>query len=297
MIIEGPVFSCFHYFCSAMPLFISSLNSGSNGNCYYIGNSDEAVLVDAGISCREIEIRMQRQGLDIKKVKAVFISHEHTDHISGLRTISKKYQLPVYITPHTLKHSLIRVEKHLINSFTGMSPVSIGNLSVTAFRKSHDASDPHSFIISGDRVHVGVFTDIGFACKPLINYFRQCHAAFLETNYCEEMLMTGSYPKYLKKRISSRKGHLSNSQALELFVKYKGRHLSYLVLSHLSENNNNPEIVDKLFNEHAGSTKIVIASRYGETSVYCVEQAGHTRVLKHTGKNVTSRVQLKLFET
>ena len=278
-----------------MPLFISSINSGSNGNCYYIGNKDEAVLVDVGLYCKEIEKRMKRQELDIKKVKAIFISHEHADHISGLRTLSKKYQIPVYITDHTLRNSYLRIEKHLINSFKEMDSISIGGLSVTAFKKSHDASDPHSFIVSGDKVNVGVFTDIGFACKPLINYFSQCHAAFLETNYCENMLMTGSYPKFLKKRISSRKGHLSNSQALELFTRYKGKHLSYLILSHLSKNNNTPELVNKLFNQHAGSTTIVVASRYEETPVYCVEQCDDAKVLQHAATSKPDQVQLSLF--
>ena len=87
-----------------MSLFITSLNSGSNGNCYYIGNEHEAVLVDAGISCRETETRMQRLGLSIKKVKAIFISHEHSDHIRGVSVLAKKYRLPVYITPLTHQH-------------------------------------------------------------------------------------------------------------------------------------------------------------------------------------------------
>src|ERR1700733_14600699 len=101
-----------------MSLFITSLNSGSNGNCYYIGNETEAVLIDAGISCREVEKRMKRLGLSIEKVKAVFISHEHTDHISGLQVLSKKYQLPVYITRATLSYCRLRPEKHLVMSFT-----------------------------------------------------------------------------------------------------------------------------------------------------------------------------------
>src|SRR4051794_29684844 len=97
-----------------MALFITSLNSGSNGNCYYIGNSEEAVLVDAGISCRETEKRMQRLGLSMNKVKAIFISHEHTDHTSGVTTLAKKYQLPVYITTGTHFHSSLSVEATLI---------------------------------------------------------------------------------------------------------------------------------------------------------------------------------------
>src|SRR5688572_6137445 len=125
-----------------MSLFIASLNSGSNGNCFYIGNEQEAILVDAGISCRETERRMKRQGLTMEKVKAIFISHEHSDHITGVPGISKKYQLPVYITNTTLLNSGIPVEKHLVHSFSNAALVNIGGLAVKAFRKSHDASDP-----------------------------------------------------------------------------------------------------------------------------------------------------------
>ena len=93
-----------------MSLFISSLNSGSNGNCYYVGNQHEAVLVDAGISCREIEKRMKRLGLRMENVKAVFVSHEHSDHIKGLPVLIKKYQLPVYITPRTMRNGGLAFE-------------------------------------------------------------------------------------------------------------------------------------------------------------------------------------------
>src|SRR5678815_629903 len=101
-----------------MQLYITSLNSGSNGNCYYIGNETEAVLVDAGISCRETERRMERLGLNIEKVKAIFISHEHSDHIRGLEVLSRKYQLPVYITPKTLRYSRLNLEASLVQEFT-----------------------------------------------------------------------------------------------------------------------------------------------------------------------------------
>src|SRR5882762_8626709 len=100
-----------------MSLFITSLNSGSNGNCYYIGNDTEAVLIDAGISCRETEKRMKRLGLSMSIVKAIFVSHEHSDHITGIPNLSKKYQLPVFITKPTLTSSGIPIEKHLVHSF------------------------------------------------------------------------------------------------------------------------------------------------------------------------------------
>ena len=142
-----------------MSLFISSLNSGSNANCYFISNNHEAVLVDAGLSCRETEDRMKALKLSMDKVKAIFISHEHTDHIAGLPGISKKHRIPVYITEATLKNSKIHVEKKLIHSFRHAKPVSIGSLSIIPFRKHHDAAYPHSFMISGQGINIGVITD------------------------------------------------------------------------------------------------------------------------------------------
>ena len=119
-----------------MSLFITSLNSGSNGNCYYVGNETEAILIDAGISCREIEKRMKRLNLSIQKVKAVFVSHEHTDHIKGIEVLSKKYQLPVYITTTTLLNSGIKIENHLAKSLKAYESITIGSLTIMLFKTS-----------------------------------------------------------------------------------------------------------------------------------------------------------------
>ncbi|MES1221063.1 MAG: MBL fold metallo-hydrolase [Bacteroidota bacterium] len=276
-----------------MSLFITSLNSGSNGNCYYIGNYNEAVLIDAGISCRETEIRMKRLGLSMSRVKAIFISHEHADHISGIAVLSKKYQLPVYITPATLRSGGIKIEKQLIKNFSSQKSVSIGSLTVTAFTKHHDASDPHSFLVSGNEVTIGVFTDIGTGCKEVIRHFKKCHAAFLEANYCDDMLANGTYPYFLKQRISSDTGHLSNNQALDLFVKHRSRYLTHLILSHLSENNNSPKLVNKLFKEKAGETNIIVASRLKETPVYYISKKPQKTFTRKNDKS--SQLQLSLF--
>jgi phosphoribosyl 1,2-cyclic phosphodiesterase len=251
-----------------MSLFITSLNSGSNGNCYYIGNDREAILVDAGISCKETEKRMQRLGLSMSKVKAIFISHEHTDHIKGVQVISKKYQLPVYITDDTLLHGGLSLNEQVVLSFKAYVPIQIGDIVVTAFPKFHDAAEPHSFIVACNDIKIGVFTDIGAPCEHLISHFKQCHAAFLEANYDEAMLANGSYPYYLKKRISGGHGHLSNKQALDLFKAHKPAFMTHLLLSHLSKDNNNPALVLDLFNQHAGNTRIIVASRHEETAIY-----------------------------
>jgi len=257
-----------------MSLYITSLNSGSNGNCYYIGNENEAILVDAGISCRETEKRMKRLGLSIEKVRAIFISHEHGDHIAGLNVLSKKFKLPVYITPHTHRNGNLNLNPETTLPFTAFAPVMIGALSVTAFPKSHDAIDPHSFIVAHEKVTVGIFTDIGNVCKHLTGYFKQCHAAFLEANYDTEMLEKGSYPYHLKKRIRGGEGHLSNDEALTLFTQHRPAFMTHLLLSHLSKNNNSPELVEELFKRHTVNTKIVVATRYNETEVYHVTGNG-----------------------
>ena len=251
-----------------MSLYITSLNSGSNGNCYYIGNDTEAVLVDAGLSCRETERRMKRLGLSMHNVKAVFISHEHTDHIRGLEVLSKKYSLPVYITESTLKSGGLNLQGPVVLPFEAYVPVQIGNIAVTAFPKFHDAAEPHSFLLSGNDIKIGVFTDIGVPCEHLIKHFQQCHAAFLETNYDEQMLERGRYPWHLKNRIRGGKGHLSNRQALELFKAHKPAFMSHLLLSHLSKDNNDPDMVQELFRQHAGQTEIIVASRFNETAVF-----------------------------
>jgi phosphoribosyl 1,2-cyclic phosphodiesterase len=265
------------FFALLMGLFITSLNSGSNGNCYYVGNSKEAVLVDAGISCKEIELRMKRLGLEMKKLKAVFISHEHTDHIRGVEVLSKKHQLPVYVTDATRRNGRIKLEKHLSQTFSSSAPVNIGDITVQAFSKFHDAADPYSFTVSHNEVHVGIFTDIGMPCANLVHFFKRCHAAFLESNYDEEMLENGGYPYYLKKRITGGNGHLSNRQALEIFQAHRPSHMTHLFLSHLSSNNNRPEIVEQLFNQHAAGVKMVIASRHHETPVFHITANHHSQ--------------------
>lgn len=259
-----------------MSLFITSLNSGSNGNCYYVGNEREAILVDAGISCRETEKRMARLGLSMSKVKAIFVSHEHSDHIRGIPVLAKKFNLPVYITPGTLLHLGNSVNLQLVHHLREFETVTIGELEITSFPKVHDATEPHSFIISCRDIKVGVFTDLGIVCDQLIRYFSQCHAAFLEANYDEDMLEHGGYPYHLKRRIRGGKGHLSNKQALALFMTHRPAHMTHLLLSHLSKNNNDPKLVEDLFTSCADGIKIVVASRYEETPVYYIGHAGNT---------------------
>ena len=277
-----------------MSLYITSLNSGSNGNCYYIGNDNEAVLVDAGLSCRETERRMSRLGLSVKKIKAIFVSHEHNDHVRGLAGLALKYALPVYVTDAT-RSGCYHLKQEYTKSFTAHVPVSIGSLSITGFPKFHDAADAHSFIICCNSITVGVFTDIGKPCEHLISNFKLCNAAFLEANYDDEMLEAGTYPLFLKNRIRSGMGHLSNAQALDIFKQYRLKEMSHLLLAHLSKNNNCPDLVESMFNEHAGNTKIIVASRYEETPVYFINTNNSPDNLQKKSMQCESASQMCLF--
>lgn len=282
-----------------MPLYTASLNSGSNANCYYIGNNREAILVDAGLSCRETERRMQQLQLPMDRVKALFVSHEHADHISGVPGLAKKFRIPVYITGATLENGRIPIDPELVHPFRHREKIAVGGLQITPFRKSHDAADPHSFMVSAEGVNIGIITDIGYACKQVIRYYSQCHAVFLESNYCEKMLEKGGYPWHLKQRIRGDEGHLSNDQALELFRHYSSSSLQLLVLSHLSKNNNSPEIVQQLFEPHAGNVRVVVASRYEVSELFevsnTVAPVARNRRAGLLKKTVVDERQLKLF--
>ncbi|MFN0082952.1 MAG: MBL fold metallo-hydrolase [Ferruginibacter sp.] len=274
-----------------MCLYITSLNSGSNGNCYYIGNDEDAVFIDAGLSCKETERRMSRLGLNIKKVKAIFVSHEHIDHVRGLAGLADKYRMPVYVTDAT-RNGCYHLKPEYAVLFKAHIPVNIGSLSVTGFPKFHDAADPHSFNITGNGITVGVFTDIGAPCKNLITHFKKCHAAFLEANYDEDMLRNGSYPHFLKSRITGGVGHLSNSQALEIFVKHRPPFMSHLLLAHLSKDNNCPKLAQELFEKNAGGTRVMVASRYEEMDLMKITTSSYSIKRNRT---INATVQGQLF--
>lgn len=211
---------------------------------------------------------MRERQLDINIVRAIFISHEHSDHIRGIERLSDKYNLPVYITDRTCSHGCVNIKPFLKVHFDEQEPVQVKAFKIQAFKKFHDAADPHSFVVSYRNINIGIFTDLGRVCSGLIRHFKNCHAAFLESNYDESMLENGRYPVHLKNRIRGGNGHLSNKEALNLFLKYRHKHLSHLFLSHLSQENNSPELVERLFNFHALNTKIVVASRHTASEVY-----------------------------
>jgi len=231
-------------------LKIAAIASGSNGNCYYLESGDDAVLVDAGVSAKQIVERMTRLGLSLVKVRGVFISHEHSDHIRGLDVFSRKQAIPVFMTKKTYSSWGKPVRESLLNFFSPGEPVVLGSLSVHPFLKSHDAAEPCSFSVSSTRKTVAILTDIGSQCANVIDHIKRADALFLESNYDDHMLKTGFYPPYLKRRIASDVGHLSNTQAARLALEHATPRLRHVFLSHLSANNNTPEIALKTFIQH-----------------------------------------------
>lgn len=249
-----------------MPLHIVSINSGSNGNCYYVGNENSAILVDVGLSCRQIELRMFDLNLSMAAVKAIFISHEHSDHIKGVTVLAKKYGLPVYASEGTVKAGRLKLSQ--LSFLEDRTPIQVGDLEVIPFKKLHDAADAYSFNVSGEGKTIGVYTDIGQVCENLIGHFRLCDAVILEANYDDELLKNGSYPYYLKQRISGGMGHLSNDKALTLVNEHSSINLKLILLAHLSKENNRPELVQELFEKNTQGKEIVVLSRYESSTIY-----------------------------
>lgn len=279
-----------------MALYVSSLNSGSNGNCYFVSNGEDSILVDAGLSRGETEKRLQRIGSTLAKINAIFITHEHGDHVHGLYGICKKFSIPVFISERTYRNCGIEVSPEMLRYLESDESVTVGDLTIKSFSKLHDASDPQAYTVTCNGVTIGVFTDIGSPCSNVRMHFQQCHAAFLEANYDEDLLEKGGYPWPLKNRIRGGYGHLSNSQAVNFFLENRPHFMSHLFLSHLSRDNNSPELALNLFQKVAGKTKVLVAGRYEPTDLIAIRDLGRNYTLKPlVPKTELKKAQLSLF--
>ena len=246
---------------------ICALASGSNGNSYYIGNETEAILIDAGIYYKRLKERLADAGLSKSKIKAIFISHEHTDHIQGVRVTTKKLEVPAIFSRLTLQHAQRKHRPDLFAYFEPGVVYKFGNISVFPFLKNHDAIEPCSFRVEIGGKHIGVFTDIGAADDTFIAEFAKCDAVFLETNYDKDMLWNGHYPYYIKQRVDSDRGHLSNEQALELVQKHASPNLEYIFLSHISDSNNTYDLAKEAFAPLNDKHKVLLTSREGISEI------------------------------
>ncbi|WDP91451.1 MAG: MBL fold metallo-hydrolase [Desulfobacter sp.] len=218
------------------------LASGSKGNSILVSSADTAVLVDAGLSGIETQRRLDAVGEDPQNLKAIIITHEHTDHVKGAGILSRRFDIPVYITQETYRacKNLGKIE-HLEFIECGKS-FEINDLRVNPFSISHDARDPAGLTLSHGKKKIGIATDLGIATNLVKSHLSGCNALYLESNHDPEMLFNGPYPWYLKQRVKSRTGHLSNLEARDLVAELLHRDLHHLVLAHLSEENNRPEM-------------------------------------------------------
>ena len=232
-----------------------ALASGSSGNCLYIESGDAALLVDAGLSRREILARMTKAGGRADRVQAILVTHEHIDHMRGVFALARSLKVPVYATGGTL-HEFIRCRGSTIMPAELVrcrfdEQLEIGNFSIGAYPTSHDAKEPCAFRVSDHGISIGCCTDTGTVSPGLREWLSRCDALVLESNHCPDMLMTGPYPEMLKRRIRSKRGHLSNPDAA-VCIRTLSQHLHHVMLSHLSEVNNTPEKAMKTAQEGIG---------------------------------------------
>ena len=223
-------------------LAICMLASGSRGNAIYITDGQTAILLDAGLSGIEIERRMRLRGLNPCDLDAIVVSHEHTDHIQGVGILSRRFDLPVYLTPKTRQAAADRLGRlSASRDFRCGADFDINTLNLHAFPISHDACDPAGFTVSQNGKKIGIATDLGIATTVVREHLKGSHLLVLEANHDERMLETGPYPWPLKQRVSGRTGHLSNLAAKNLIVELRHPALEHVVLAHLSQKNNTPQ--------------------------------------------------------
>ena len=256
-----------------------SIASGSNGNCYYVSKGEDAVLIDVGINTKHVLLRMERLGIDPKGIKAIFITHEHSDHIKGLSVFSKRFQIPVYITSGSYQGTKLKMPEELIHIIRADQKVQIGELGVMGIPKYHDAKEPCSFVVTDGMLNISIMTDLGRGCDNVKHVIAHSDILLLESNYDEQMLHQGRYSYFLKNRISGGWGHLSNAAALSLFLEHKSTRLKHLILGHLSGENNTVELVDELFRPHCDGIVLSIAERTHETPLFCIDQDKNIHVV------------------
>jgi phosphoribosyl 1,2-cyclic phosphodiesterase len=221
-------------------LSVCVLASGSRGNAIYVSDGTTSILVDAGLSARKIDRCLRSRGLDTAGLNAILVTHEHIDHVRGVERMVRRHRLPVFLTAGTYQAARNWME---IEEFC---PVACGyefrfnTLSVRPFSISHDARDPAGFIISANGSRIGIATDLGQATTLVREHLQNCQMLILEANHDPDMLINGPYPWFLKQRIRSRTGHLSNQEASRLLAEVMHSGLQHVVLAHLSETNNTP---------------------------------------------------------
>ncbi len=220
---------------------ICTLASGSKGNSIFIGNDSCKILIDAGMSCKQIELRLNSIDETLKNIDAIFITHEHSDHIKGLKVINKRFNIPIFISKNSFCYKYEDLKN--LYFFESGEVIDFKKFQVKTFSIPHDALDPVGFKIKYKHHTIGISTDIGKPTYLIKEILKDCDTVFLEFNHDEDMLINGNYPWELKQRIKSNMGHLSNKQALEILDEIEAENI---FISHISEENNSHQ---KIFKE------------------------------------------------
>jgi len=238
-------------------LSFSVLGSGSSGNATFIQGARASILLDCGFSLPQIKKRLEAIERTVEDIEAIFITHEHVDHICGLKRLVGIYDIPIFMTRGTYNalREIINDNRN-IELFESGDSINIGEFHVQSFSVTHDANDPVNYVVSNNYAKLGFATDCGYPSKLIVNRLKGCHGLIIESNYCPDMLMNGIYPAHIKQRIQSRFGHLSNQQMLELLSWVIDDTLRALVLAHISENNNHYELVERLVRQSIGERDI-----------------------------------------
>jgi phosphoribosyl 1,2-cyclic phosphodiesterase len=226
------------------------LASGSKGNCTVVASSRTRLLIDAGLSCRELLRRLLLCDENPASLDAVLITHEHADHIAGLRVLARRLKIPIYITSATYQEyqrgardasgHRVSLERH--EPFRDGAAFQVGDISVLPFTIPHDAADPVGFTFQIEGVKLGICTDLGYMPASVRDHLRGCQVLMIESNHDLELLRGGPYPWSVKQRVMSRVGHLSNDALADFLTTDYDGGAEFLILAHLSEQNNHPEI-------------------------------------------------------
>ncbi|MFZ2448839.1 MAG: MBL fold metallo-hydrolase [Syntrophobacteraceae bacterium] len=239
-----------------MPLLCQALASGSRGNAILVCSPRTRILVDAGTTCKELVRRLDKAGADAKRLDALIISHEHRDHVGAAGVLSRRFDLPVFLSRGTLDN--LPPETGRLASVAVFSPgksFEVGDLRIHPFAISHDAAEPAGFIIEHEGTRLGICTDLGIATNLVQVRLQGCHGLVLESNHDVGMLIEGPYPWHLKQRIQSTHGHLSNEDSRRLLEELHHEDMRFVVFAHLSETNNHPDLVLESCNELRKSGK------------------------------------------
>jgi len=254
----------------------SVLASGSKGNSILIRTESTKILLDVGLSGKKTSNFIQSINLDENKINAVVISHEHSDHIRGAGIICRKLQIPLYISKDTYNACKERLGNLPIAAihFKNGSSFTIGDIEIRAFQSSHDVVDGSNFTLKkvGDETRkLAIATDLGFSSNLMLTQLKNSTSIILESNHDLKMLINGSYPPHLKQRIKGKQGHLSNKQAVKVIKKVYHPRLKNIILAHLSEENNLPEIAEKLMRDYLNkkdkNLNLIVASQYESTEL------------------------------